>query len=132
MFDGYARHAGERSFRDFFRLPPTKGRIMTNSWVKVQSALELLGLHIDTELSWWCRTDVLGETWVGRIDGTHLRRITRQIHAGNPAYSPDGSKIVFNDGIGNLLVMDPDRSNVKTILSCTEGCPLPDWGAKIK
>ena len=25
-------------------------RIMTNSWVKVQSALELLGVHIDTEL----------------------------------------------------------------------------------
>jgi hypothetical protein len=24
MFDAYARHAGERSFRDFFRLPPTK------------------------------------------------------------------------------------------------------------
>lgn len=77
-------------------------------------------------------TDVLGETWVGRIDGTHLRRITRKIHAGNPAYSPDGSKIVFNDGAGNLLVMDPDGSNVKTILSCPEGCPLPDWGAKAK
>ncbi len=24
MFDGYARHAGEQSLRDFFRLPPTK------------------------------------------------------------------------------------------------------------
>ncbi len=24
MFDAYAGHAGERSFRDFFRLPPTK------------------------------------------------------------------------------------------------------------
>ena len=24
MFEAYARHAGERSFRDFFRLSPTK------------------------------------------------------------------------------------------------------------
>ena len=30
----------------------------------------------------------------------------------------------------NLLTMNTDGSDVKTILVCEEGCPLPDWGAK--
>jgi len=74
-------------------------------------------------------TDVAGEIWVGRTDGTHLRQLTRNLHAGNPAFSPDGSKIVFNDGAGNIGIMNADGSDVKVVLSCTEGCPLPDWGA---
>jgi len=75
-------------------------------------------------------TDVAGEIWVGRTDGTHLRQLTRNLHAGSPAFSPDGSKIVFNDGAGNIGIMNADGSDVNVVLSCTEGCPLPDWGAK--
>jgi hypothetical protein len=39
MFDGYARHAGERSFRDFFPLPPTKenrSQIRGTAWDAVR------------------------------------------------------------------------------------------------
>jgi len=75
-------------------------------------------------------TDVIGETWVGRTDGTQLRKVTRNLGAGNPSFAPDGSKIVFNDRSGNLLTMNADGSDVQTILSCAEGCALPDWGAK--
>ncbi len=77
-------------------------------------------------------TDVIGETWVGRTDGTQLKQITSGVKAGNPSFSPDGTKIVFNDGHGNLRTMNTDGSDVKTILVCEEGCPLPDWGAKTR
>jgi Tol biopolymer transport system component len=75
-------------------------------------------------------TDQPGAIWVGRIDGTHLRKLTRKLSAGNPAFSPDGSKIVFNVGFGDIAVMNADGSDVNVILSCTEGCALPDWAAK--
>jgi Tol biopolymer transport system component len=75
-------------------------------------------------------TDVIGETWLGRTDGTQLHLVTRGLGAGNPVFSPDGTKIVFNNRRGNLLTMNTDGSDVKTILVCEEGCPLPDWGAK--
>jgi Tol biopolymer transport system component len=77
-------------------------------------------------------TDVSGETWVGRTDGTRLQQIAHDLKAGNPSYSPDGTKIVFNDGSGNVLTMNSDGSDVKMVLSCTEGCALPDWGAKVR
>ena len=75
-------------------------------------------------------TDQPGGIWVGRIDGTHLRKLTRKLTAGNPAFSPDGRKIVFNVGFGDIAVMNADGSDVNVILSCAEGCALPDWGVK--
>src|SRR5882724_7824481 len=46
-------------------------------------------------------------------------------------------KVVFNgsapDGFGgDIMVMNADGSEIKTILSCLDGCALPDWGPKPK
>ena len=60
----------------------------------------------------------VGEIWVMRSDGTHMRRLTNQRASdGNPAWSPDGSQIAFNSNRGGnlaaftgfgLFVMDAD------------------------
>jgi hypothetical protein len=57
--DAYAQHAGEQSFRDFFRLPPTKEnrsqlvdpawRIGINSWIK-SMRLPSIELLLDCQL----------------------------------------------------------------------------------
>lgn len=82
-------------------------------------------------------TDLPTSVWVGRIDGTDLQRLTLpdQLNAGNPVFSPDATKIVFNGGPltgnpGDIATMNVDGSGVKVILSCPDGCALPDWGAK--
>jgi Tol biopolymer transport system component len=76
--------------------------------------------------------------WVGNIDGTQLKRLTRpgQLVAGNPVYSPDGTKILFNGGLKSegplqhLFEMNPDGTDLRLVSECADGCPLPDWGAK--
>ena len=76
--------------------------------------------------------------WVANTDGTGLQRLTRpkQLVAGNPVYSPDGTKILFNGGllsegpVQHLFEMNPDGTEVSLVLDCTDGCALPDWGAK--
>jgi TolB protein len=83
-------------------------------------------------------TDRPTSLWVADTDGTTLKRLTRpkQLVAGNPVYSPDGTKILFNGGffseglVQHLFEMNPDGTNVTLISECTDGCPLPDWGAK--
>jgi len=76
--------------------------------------------------------------WIANTDGTGLKRLTRprQLVAGNPVYSPDGTKILFNGGllsegpVQHLFEMNPDGTGVTVISECIDGCPLPDWGAK--
>ena len=76
--------------------------------------------------------------WVANTDGTGLKRLTRPklLVAGNPVYSPDGTKILFNGGffseglVQHLFEMNPDGTEITLVSDCTNGCPLPDWGAK--
>ena len=76
--------------------------------------------------------------WVANTDGSDLKRLTRpkQLVAGNPVYSPDGTKILFNGGllsegpVQHLFEMNPDGTGVSIVSECKDGCPLPDWGAK--
>jgi Tol biopolymer transport system component len=81
-------------------------------------------------------TELPGSFWLADLDGKHLMQIrTSDQLAGFPVFSPDGNKIVFNGGPpnanpGDIAVMNSDGSGVKVILSCPEGCALPDWGAK--
>src|SRR5215510_8086609 len=45
-----------------------------------------------------------------------------------PGFSPDGSKIIFYDGVGQVLVMNPDGSN-RDRIGTVEGNE-PSWGAE--
>ena len=84
-------------------------------------------------------TEQPGTLWVALTDGTQRVQLTsrNQLLAGSPVFSPDGKKIVFNgstpDGFGgDIMVMNADGSEIKTVLSCADGCALPDWGPKPK
>lgn len=58
--------------------------------------------------------------FVMRADGSHVRRLTRSdSHQGNPAFSPDGSTIVFNQG-GDVWAMDANGRNRRNL---TAGLP---------
>ena len=56
-------------------------------------------------------------------DGTD--RVTTPVPAGTPAYSPDGSKIVF--GNGQITVVDADGTGATPITSGTPSDSVPDW-----
>jgi len=82
-------------------------------------------------------TDRPTSIWVGNLDGTHLKRLTRtkDLNAGGAIYSPDGTKFVFNaalpeGGDFNIYMMNVDGSDVTLFLSCPGGCLFPDWGSK--
>lgn len=75
--------------------------------------------------------------WTSDINGSDLRRLTRpkQLVAGNPVYSPDGTRILFNGGllsesVQHLFEMNTDGTHITLLSDCLDGCPLPDWGAK--
>jgi Tol biopolymer transport system component len=83
-------------------------------------------------------TDRPTSIWVANTDGSGLKRLTwpKQLVAGNPVYSPDGTKILFNgqllsEGlVQHLFEMNPDGSDITLVSECADGCPLPDWGPK--
>jgi Tol biopolymer transport system component len=92
------------------------------------------GEHIVFWSQW--NTQLPGGFWLVGIDGKHpIQFRSPDQLAATPVFSPDGKKIVFNGGPpnanpGDIASMNPDGSGVKVILSCPDGCPLPDWGAK--
>jgi Tol biopolymer transport system component len=77
-------------------------------------------------------------------DGKHLKQLTRpgSAHDEDPAYSPDGTKIVFASDRGgavgamDIYIMNPDGSDVQRIttgltVACPDlNCVTPTWGAK--
>jgi Tol biopolymer transport system component len=92
------------------------------------------GQHVVFWSQW--NTQLPGGFWLADIDGKHLIQLrSPQQLAAVPVFSPDGKKIVFNGGPpganpGDIAIMNADGSGVKVILSCPDGCPLPDWGGK--
>lgn len=60
-------------------------------------------------------TELGGDVYVMRPDGTHVRRLTFDDSAYAPAWSPDGCGIAFNSalsGTSEMYVMRPDGSHV--------------------
>ena len=57
--------------------------------------------------------------YIVNADGTNMRRITNGLtYEGQPAWSPDGTKIIVNrwsDSRSKIYVMDADGNNVSTI-----------------
>jgi Tol biopolymer transport system component len=52
-----------------------------------------------------------GDIWTIRPDGTGLTRLTRTaVHEANPSWSPDGTKLAFDDGRGAIYAMNADGS----------------------
>jgi Tol biopolymer transport system component len=48
--------------------------------------------------------------WVIDVDGLHARRLTPGIRFGGPVWLPGGREIAFNDGAGDVYVMNADGS----------------------
>lgn len=79
------------------------------------------------------------QIWLMNTDGSDLTQLTRQVNgACQPAWSPDGSQIVFvspcqpkNDTFpgGSLFVMNADGSNIRPLLITLnlEGDFSPNW-----
>ena len=84
-------------------------------------------------------TDRPTSIWVATIDGQDFARLTRpeRLVAANPVYSPDGTKIIFNgqlpsEATPHLFEMNADGTDIRPLSECSDGCPLPDWGAEPK
>jgi Tol biopolymer transport system component len=77
-----------------------------------------------------------GRMFVVHPDGTHLRRIQLQTGTNNyfafePAFSPDGTRIIFCMFIHDhedIYTANPDGSNLVRVTHTTEFENGPDWG----
>jgi hypothetical protein len=71
-------------------------------------------------------------------DGSNQKRLTNNAAAGDPNWSPDGSKIAFStdrdNGKADIYVMNSDGSNQKRLTNNAANDYMPDWspdGSKI-
>jgi Tol biopolymer transport system component len=77
-----------------------------------------------------------GELYLVHPDGSELHRISLRIPAGagaeNPAWSPDGTRIVFSlqrGGSGNIFTVRPDGTGLEQVTDVASGNEQwPDWG----
>jgi Tol biopolymer transport system component len=77
-----------------------------------------------------------GELYLVHPDGTGLHRIPLNLPAGdgalNPAWSPDGSRIVFSlarNGDANIFTVRPDGTGLRQVTrSAGMNLQSPDWG----
>jgi len=70
------------------------------------------------------------EIYIMDSDGSNQVNLTHTpgVSEFAPGFSPDGSKIIFYDGVGQILVMDPDGANrdrIGTVVGSE-----PSWGAE--
>jgi Tol biopolymer transport system component len=70
-----------------------------------------------------------GGLWVATLLNVHTRIYSGS--AGEPAWSPDGSKIAFNNGIGSILTIKPNGSGLRTAVARTSTMIFynPYWSA---
>ncbi len=80
--------------------------------------------------------DPPGDIAVVNRAGTYFRNLTRHFdqRAGYPAWSPDGTKIVFlvfADGRYRVFTMNADGSRIEPLLGLRFGeYVTPDWGPR--
>lgn len=73
------------------------------------------------------------DIYVIRADGTGIRRLTRRARTNsNPAWSPDGKRIVFasdraREGWSTIYVMNADGTRQKRLITAPRDHFSPDW-----
>lgn len=60
------------------------------------------------------------------VDGTALRRLTRNTDARSLHWSPDGRSILFGDRAGGVKLLDVDQEGVRSLTSDAASWPI-DW-----
>jgi Tol biopolymer transport system component len=86
------------------------------------STITFEGVHLDCENGAACMSSELSEIYTIRPDGSHLKRLTRVVHAENPRWSPDGTQILFIRLVvtakgqrSELWVMNADGTGAKRL-----------------
>ena len=74
-----------------------------------------------------CSSD-LGEVYVMNADGSGVTRLTTTGGVFEPAWSPDGTKIVFeNERDGEIYVMNADGSGARNLTNSPATDGRPAW-----
>jgi TolB protein len=80
-------------------------------------------------------TELPSNVVVSNLDGTHQKNVTERGQFIDPAYSPNGKKIIFSGAAAegdpfNLYTINSDGSARTLLLACPNSCWVPSWGSK--